>query len=116
MAVVQLPTALLLLPIVFYVFSTSPMWVAIAFAIWSVIISLSDNVLKPILLGRGVDVPMAVIFIGAIGGFMLQGIMGLFVGAVVLSVGYTLFRAWVQEVPTASGPVGTPEAVQSGGD
>jgi predicted PurR-regulated permease PerM len=116
MAVVQLPTALLLLPIVIYVFSTSPTWVAILFAIWAVIISLSDNVLKPILLGRGVDVPMLVIFIGAIGGFMLQGIIGLFVGAVVLSVGYTLFRAWVQEVPAAGGPVGIPEAVQSGGD
>jgi predicted PurR-regulated permease PerM len=68
-----------------------------------VIIGLSDNVLKPLLMGRGTDVPMLVIFLGAIGGFVLQGIIGLFVGAVVLSVGYTLFASWLEEAdPTAS--------------
>ena len=50
------------------------------------------------LLGRGVDVPTLVIFMGAIGGFILQGIIGLFAGAVVLSVGYTLFKAWLEDV------------------
>jgi len=55
----------------------------------------SDNVLKPILLGRGAQVPMLVIFLGAIGGFMTSGIIGLFIGAIVLSVGYKLFVAWL---------------------
>ena len=56
---------------------------------------LMDNVLKPILLGRGVAVPIAVVFLGAIGGFVTMGIIGLFVGAIVLSVGYKLFLAWL---------------------
>jgi predicted PurR-regulated permease PerM len=55
-----------------------------------------NNVLKPLLLGRGVAVPIAVIFLGAIGGFLAMGIIGLFIGAVVLSVGYKLFLAWLE--------------------
>jgi predicted PurR-regulated permease PerM len=56
---------------------------------------MADNVLKPLLLGRGVDAPMPIILIGAIGGMVSAGIIGLFVGAVVLAVGYRLFMAWV---------------------
>ena len=55
-----------------------------------------DNVPKPVLLGRGAAVPMAVVFLGAIGGFVAMGIIGLFVGAIVLSVGYKLFLAWIE--------------------
>jgi predicted PurR-regulated permease PerM len=55
-----------------------------------------DNVLKPLLLGRGAAVPVAVVFLGAIGGFVVMGIIGLFVGAIVLSVGYKLFLAWIE--------------------
>ena len=107
MAVIQLTPALVLLPVVVYVFSASPTWVAVLFAIWSLAVGLSDNVLKPLLLGRGVDVPMLVIFMGAIGGFVLNGVIGLFVGAVVLALGYTLFRAWLEELPSAAqAPVG----------
>ena len=54
-----------------------------------------NNVLKPILLARGVEAPMAVIFIGAIGGMIAYGIIGLFVGAVVFVLGYTLFIEWL---------------------
>jgi predicted PurR-regulated permease PerM len=54
-------------------------------------------------MGRGSSVPTLVIFLGAIGGFVLEGIIGLFVGAVVLSVGYTLLTSWLEEAdPTAS--------------
>jgi predicted PurR-regulated permease PerM len=95
--VVQLPTLLVLGPIAVWVFATSSTLVAVAFAIWSLVVGLSDNVLKPILLGRGLEVPMLVIFMGAIGGFIVDGIIGLFVGAVVLAVGYTLFHAWLEE-------------------
>ncbi|MCK5364360.1 MAG: AI-2E family transporter, partial [Gammaproteobacteria bacterium] len=62
-------------------------------------VGLSDNVLKPLLLGRGSDVPAVVIFIGAIGGFMRAGIIGLFVGAVVLAVGHNLFKWWLENAP-----------------
>jgi predicted PurR-regulated permease PerM len=95
MAIAQLPPILMLLPVVFYVFAVSSTAVAVMFLIWSILVSLSDMVLKPMLLGRGVDVPMLVILLGAIGGMISSGIVGLFVGAVVLAVGYTLFRTWI---------------------
>ena len=94
--VAQLPTLLVLIPVAIYVFSVSSTTVAVLFAIWALIVGLSDNFLKPLLMGRGVDVPMLIIFVGAIGGFMWEGILGLFVGAVVLAVGYTLFTAWLK--------------------
>lgn len=98
--VLQIPGLVVLGPIIVYVFATSSITVAILFCVWALAVSLSDNVLKPILLGRGVDVPTLVIFVGTIGGFILGGIIGLFVGAVLLAVGYTLFNAWVEDVPT----------------
>ncbi|CAB1084803.1 Uncharacterized UPF0118 membrane protein [Olavius algarvensis Delta 1 endosymbiont] len=94
-AVIQLPTLLVLVPIIIYVFSTSTTVAAVLFAIWCILIGISDTFLKPLLMGRGVDVPMLVIFVGAIGGFMTSGIIGLFVGAVILSLGYNLFSLWL---------------------
>jgi predicted PurR-regulated permease PerM len=96
-AVVQLPPLLILGPIIFYVFSTSSTITATLFAIWSVLVSISDPFLKSLLLGRGVDVPMLIIFIGAIGGFITSGIIGLFVGAIVFTAGYKLFLRWLEE-------------------
>ncbi|MBS0000254.1 MAG: AI-2E family transporter [Cyclobacteriaceae bacterium] len=60
------------------------------------ITGLSDNFLKPILLGKGAPVPMVVIFLGVIGGFMVSGFIGLFTGAIVISLGYKLFLSWIQ--------------------
>jgi predicted PurR-regulated permease PerM len=57
---------------------------------------LSDNFLKPILLGRGAPVPMLVIFLGSIGGFISMGFIGLFIGAVILSLSFKLFREWLK--------------------
>ena len=68
---------------------------AVLFLIWCVIITPLDNFLKPVLLGRGAPVPMMVIFLGAIGGFLTQGILGLFLGAVILSLGYNLYQMWL---------------------
>jgi len=97
LAVVQLPTILILGPIIVYVFSTGSTVTAVVFAIWSILVGISDAFLKPLLMGRGVDVPMLVIFIGAIGGFILSGIIGLFVGAIIFALGYKLFLAWLNE-------------------
>ena len=96
---VQLPTLLVLAPIIVWVFASSSTGVAVLFAIWSTAVGLSDNVLKPLLLGRGSGVPTVVIFIGAIGGFVRAGIIGLFVGAVVLAVGHNLFKWWLENAP-----------------
>lgn len=97
LAVVQLPTILVLGPIIVYVFSVSSPTAAVVFAIWSILVGISDAFLKPLLMGRGVDVPMLVIFIGAIGGFMTSGILGLFIGAIILALGYKLFLVWLDE-------------------
>jgi len=93
--------AIVLIPAVIYVFAVATTTKAVLFVIWCIIVGLMDNVLKPLLLGRGVPVPILVIFLGAIGGFLAIGIIGLFIGAVVLSVGYKLFLAWLQGPPAA---------------
>ncbi|NEV61210.1 AI-2E family transporter [Thiorhodococcus minor] len=105
LSVIQIGPMLVVIPVVFYVFSTADTLPAILFLIWSIFTGAIDNILKPILLGRGVDVPMAVVFIGAIGGFISSGIIGLFVGAVVLVLGYKLILAWLGEDANSPPPV-----------
>jgi predicted PurR-regulated permease PerM len=95
LAVVQLPPLIVALPVAIYMFSHLSTPVAVVFLIWELLASASDSVLKPILLARGVEVPMLVIFLGAIGGFMRAGFIGLFIGAVVLSLGYELSLSWL---------------------
>ena len=92
-----LPTILILGPIIIYVFTITSTVPAVIFMIWSLLVGMSDSFLKPLLLGRGLDVPMLVILLGAIGGMILSGIIGLFVGAVVLAVGYELFVLWLNQ-------------------
>ena len=65
-------------------------------AVWSIIVSVSDALLKPLLLGRGLEIPMLVILLGAIGGMLLLGIIGLFLGAVILALGYEIFMDWMK--------------------
>lgn len=102
LAVAQLPPLLVLLPVIVYVFSVADTTPAIIFAIWSGIVSVSDGFLKPLLLGRGVETPMLVILIGAIGGLIHSGFLGLFVGAVILALGYELFMSWLNGQQTAN--------------
>jgi predicted PurR-regulated permease PerM len=110
-AIAQLPPILVLAPVIFYVFSASSTTVAVIFLIWCLLVSFSDVVLKPLLLGRGVDVPMLVILMGAIGGMITSGIVGLFVGAVILALGFTLFQAWIQMAePESNVPSTEPES------
>ena len=108
LSVIQVGPFPVVLPALIYVFSTADLVPAVLFLIWSIFTGSIDNILKPILLGRGVEVPMAIIFIGAIGGFISSGIIGLFVGSVVLVLSYKLFLAWLAE-PPVRGPA-TPGA------
>ena len=96
-AILQLPTAIVILPVVIYLFSVKALMPAILWTIVLLVIGLSDNVLKPLLMGKGSTVPMLVIFLGAIGGFIFSGLLGLFTGAIVLSVGYKLMVHWIDE-------------------
>lgn len=95
LAIIQLPPLLILGPIAVWVFSVAEPVPATIFAVYAFLVSLSDAVLKPMLLGRGVQTPMLVILFGAIGGAMAFGIIGLFLGAVILAVSYELFVAWM---------------------
>jgi predicted PurR-regulated permease PerM len=97
LAVIQVGPSFIVLPVAVYVFSTHDSLFSVLFMIWAIFIGFIDNILKPFLLGRGSRIPSVIIFIGAIGGMIFSGIIGLFVGAVVLALGYELFRAWVFE-------------------
>jgi len=95
LAILQIGVGFVMIPAVFYVFSTNDTLPAVLFLAWSIFTVTIDNILKPLLLGRGLDVPMAVIFMGAIGGMLMSGIIGLFVGAILLALGYKVFLAWL---------------------
>jgi predicted PurR-regulated permease PerM len=97
-AIIQLPPILILGPIAAWVFASNDSTaIAIFFLIWSLVVSGSDGFLKPMLLGRGVQVPMLVILIGAIGGMLSAGVMGLFIGPVILAIAWELTMMWVDE-------------------
>ncbi|MCH2176496.1 MAG: AI-2E family transporter [Lentisphaeria bacterium] len=99
LAILQLPAAIVVLPAIIY------MWAGdegstISKVVYTILLSLGglvDNVLRPVLLGRGVDAPMPVILIGALGGMMASGLIGLFLGATLLAVAYRIFMDWVDQ-------------------
>ena len=96
--IAQLPASVISLPAILYIWWVGDSTLAnILFTLYLLIAGMADNVLKPLLLGRGVDAPMPVILLGALGGLIGGGIIGLFVGAVLLAVGYQIFMAWVYE-------------------
>ncbi|MCF6170704.1 MAG: AI-2E family transporter [Bacteroidales bacterium] len=95
-AIIQLPLLLVMLPAIIYVFTYAGTISAVIFTVWTILWSASDNIIKPLLMGRGMDIPMLVILLGAIGGMMLAGIVGLFIGAVLLAFSYKVFQAIIQ--------------------
>jgi predicted PurR-regulated permease PerM len=103
-AVVQLPPLLILGPVAAYVFTVADTTPAIIFLIYSMAVSFADGVLKPLVLGRGVSTPMLVILLGAIGGMITSGIIGLFTGAVILALGYELLVTWIYKDEPATEP------------
>lgn len=109
LAVVQVGVVLVMIGVAVYLFATGDTTVAIAFSAWTLVVAPVDNILRPLLLGRGTNVPMLVVFIGAIGGFISSGLIGLFLGGVVFTLGYTLFKAWVGLGPSPPAATVTPE-------
>ncbi len=96
LGVVQIGASPVIIGVAIYVLITNDSTLAgVIFLIWSLAVGIMDNILKPLVMGRGIDVPTVVIFLGAIGGFISSGIIGLFTGAVMLVIGYSLFRAWL---------------------
>jgi predicted PurR-regulated permease PerM len=105
LAVAQLPPLVILGPAIVYVMATSDSTlIKVLFTIWSLLVSFSDVFLKPMFLGRGTKIPMPVILIGAIGGVIRGGIIGLFVGAVVMAIGYMIFKVWMEQAENDPNP------------
>lgn len=95
LAIAQIGVAPIVVPIIIYLFYTAQTTTAVALLIFYILLALIDHILKPMLLGRGVKTPMAIIFMGAIGGLLSYGVIGLFIGAVILALGYELFLLWL---------------------
>jgi len=93
---VQIGPGLVLIPAMIYLFTSAETTTAILFAAWSIPVMLVDNVLKPYLMRRGVELPTVIILIGVVGGLLAYGLIGIFLGPVVIALGYELFRAWVR--------------------
>jgi predicted PurR-regulated permease PerM len=101
LGIAQIPALIVTLPAIAWIWSNGAYGngEAIAYTILLFIAGMADNVLKPLLLGRGVDAPMPVILIGALGGMAAKGILGMFVGATLLALGYQIFMHWVDNNP-----------------
>jgi predicted PurR-regulated permease PerM len=111
LGIAQIPALLITLPVIAFVLATDGISLAtIVFTAYSLVAGLIDAPLKPLLLGRGVDVPMPVILIGALGGMITSGIIGLFIGPVILAIGYELFWEWVKDQPEGVEPVSQKQA------
>jgi len=93
---VQIGPLIVVVPVIAYVFWTVDLLPAILFTAWIIPVSFLDTALKPILVSRGLDTPMIVIFVGVIGGTLSFGIVGLFVGPVALGIGYKLIVEWTR--------------------
>ena len=102
--IVQLPALIVSLPAIVYIWwaGDASTLASTLYTLYLVVAGMADNFLKPMLLGRGVDAPMPVILIGALGGMVSSGIIGLFIGAVILAVSYEIFMAWVNAGETSS--------------
>lgn len=99
LGIAQVPVILVTAPAIAYMWSTGDHGTAvnIIYSVLLIVAGMADNVLKPLLLGRGVDAPMPVVLLGALGGMAASGILGMFIGATLLSIGYRIFMAWVNE-------------------
>ena len=101
LGIAQVPALLVTLPVIVYIWASGDYGTvaAVIYTVLLVVAGMLDNVLKPLLLGRGVDAPMVVILLGALGGLATQGVLGMFVGATLLTLGYQIFMRWVATNP-----------------
>lgn len=104
LGIVQIGAAPILIPAIIWIWTVKDVGSAVLITIYLVLVGISDNVLRPLLMGRGLSTPVLVIFIGVLGGTLAHGIVGLFVGPIVLSVAWELMMAWVSEDSPVSGP------------
>jgi len=107
LAVAQIGAVPVLALAVVWLYWTGDTWTATAFLVWTLFVGSIDNVLRPLLIKRGANLPLVLIFAGVIGGLLAFGVVGLFVGPVVLAVAYTELTAWVSEGAGEDPPAAT---------
>ena len=111
LAILQIGSAIVLFPVIIWIWATKDFAVALPLTIYLLVVGLADNIVKPMLMGRGLSTPMLVIFIGVLGGMIAHGILGLFVGPIILAVAWQLMMAWIREERTETAP---PDVEHSG--
>jgi predicted PurR-regulated permease PerM len=97
LSIVQIGSAVVLLPVIIWLWTAKDFTTALPLTVFLVIVGLLDNILKPLVMGRGLTTPTLVIFIGVIGGTLAHGIVGLFIGPIILSVAWELTVAWINQ-------------------
>jgi predicted PurR-regulated permease PerM len=95
LAIVQIGAAIVLLPVIIWIWIDKDFTTALPLTLFFVVVGILDNVLKPLVMGRGLTTPTLVIFIGVIGGTLAHGIVGLFIGPIILSLAWELAVAWI---------------------
>jgi predicted PurR-regulated permease PerM len=99
LGIVQIGSAPILFPVLIWIWMVKEPGAAVLITIYLVLVGLSDNAIKPLLMGRGLSTPVLVIFMGVLGGTLVHGIVGLFVGPIILAVAWELLIAWSREEP-----------------
>jgi predicted PurR-regulated permease PerM len=97
------PAPVLIAPIVWTYWTRGSGW-GTALLVWSLAVAVVDNVLRPMLIRKGADLPLLLVFLGVVGGLLAFGIIGIFIGPVVLAVGYSLLADWVNRPPSPAAP------------
>ena len=112
LGIAQVPALLVTLPVIVYVWMSGDYGTgaAVTYSVLLFVGGMLDNVLKPLLLGRGVDAPMPVVLLGALGGLATSGILGMFIGATLLTLGYQIFMWWVANNPDVAAIESGPQA------
>jgi predicted PurR-regulated permease PerM len=110
LAIMQIGSAIVLIPVIIWIWTTKAFMAALLITIYLLVVGLADNVLKPMLMGRGLSTPALVIFIGLLGGTIAHGIVGLFIGPIILAVAWELMMAWIR-ADQASAPLPEVEKV-----
>jgi len=115
LSVAQVPALIITIPAIIYIWSSGSYGngAAIVYTILLLLAGMADNVLKPLMLGRGVDAPMPVILLGALGGLATGGILGMFVGATLLALGYQIFMGWVAADPDSTTAAATGDSLDA---
>lgn len=96
LSIVQIGAALVLIPVVIWIWMDKDVTTALLLTVFFVVVGLLDNILKPLVMGRGLTTPTLVILVGVIGGTLAHGIIGLFIGPIILAVAWELAAAWIR--------------------